>query len=120
MCVGKQVALARALARDPSGQEAAVAKAMQQLQMAIQRRSDRRQKQASQQIKDHHDQNLRYAELDATERGIEHSLQLNAEVQDGYLSFAELAAFRNYSPPPAAPAGAPAGGGGAEEARRRG
>ena len=42
--------------------------------------------QRPQQIKDHHDQNLRYAELDATERGIEHSLQLNAEVQDGYLN----------------------------------
>ena len=42
--------------------------------------------QRPQQIKDHPDQNLRYAELDATERGIEHSLQLNAEVQDGYLN----------------------------------
>ena len=31
-------------------------------------------------------------------------ITVRREVQDGYLSFAELAAFRNYSPPPAAPA----------------
>ena len=39
-----------------------------------------------QRIGEHLAQNMRYAEEDITLRGISHSLQLGAEVQDGYLN----------------------------------
>jgi len=42
----------------------------------------------TQQIREHLQQNLRYAKEDMEKRGIAHSLEVGAEVQDGYLNHA--------------------------------